>query len=218
MTQIYLRNGFPRRLIQDKITDLKKRNFSPSEFRRQRDEDIRNNPHRNHNLILTYSSRRCDTVIQKLLRTVKEITPQFRLNICWRTVKLQTLTTPKLKQSPPLMLRSGCIYKFTCSEKCSKTYIGESKRLLNVRVGEHFQKSRNTAIFQHIKSCEHFENDLNKKLAKNPNARPSEKQKIITEHRQSHFRPIAFNNNYYKRTTIEALMISLYHIGYMNRN
>ena len=77
MTQIYLRNGFPRRLIQDKITDLKKRNFSPSEFRRQRDEDIRNNPHRNHNLILTYSSRRCDTVIQKLLRTVKAITPQF---------------------------------------------------------------------------------------------------------------------------------------------
>ena len=65
MTQIYLRNGFPRRLIYDKINDLKKRNFCPSDFRRQRDEEIKNNPERNFNLILTYSSRRFDTVIQK---------------------------------------------------------------------------------------------------------------------------------------------------------
>ena len=108
------------------------------------------------------------------------------------------------------MLRNGCIYKFTCSQECEINYIGESKRLLKIRVNEHSQASRKTAIYKHISTCEHFYNSLNLKLAAYPNAKQAEKDSIRTEHLQSHFKPMAFDNNYFKRTTIEALMISLH--------
>ena len=81
---------------------------------------------------------------------------------------------------------------------------------MKVRVAEHFQPCRKTAIFEHTSNCEHFKTSLTEKLASYPNARPSEQIQIKAEHYQSHFSPIAFNSNYFKRTTIEALMISLY--------
>ena len=120
------------------------------------------------------------------------------------------MALPKIKQSTPLILRNGCIYRFTCAKKCSKEYIGETKRLLQTRIAEHFQPCRKTSIYEHISACKHFEKSLKTKLAKYPNATETESNCIRTEHKQSHFKPIAFSNNYFKRTTIEALMISLY--------
>ena len=61
VTQIYIENGFPRRLIYNKIDQLKKLNFQPSSFRQERENFIKNNPDNNFNLILTYSSRRCES-------------------------------------------------------------------------------------------------------------------------------------------------------------
>ena len=81
MTKIYLQNGFPRRLIYNKIEELKKRDFQPSSLRQERENEIRNNSDKNYNLILTYSSRRCDSVARKLPRTLKEITPDFRVHL-----------------------------------------------------------------------------------------------------------------------------------------
>ena len=65
MTQIYLQNGFPRRLNYNKIEELKKRDFQPSSLKQERENYIKNNPDKNFNLILTYSSRRCDSVAKK---------------------------------------------------------------------------------------------------------------------------------------------------------
>ena len=112
------------------------------------------------------------------------------------------------------MLKNGCIYEFTCAENCRTTYIGESKRLLKVRISEHFQNKKKveeqSAIYKHTSNCEHFKNSLTQELAKKPNARPSEKLKLRQAHIQSHFRAIDYCSNTSKRKTIEALMISLY--------
>ena len=82
--------------------------------------------------------------------------------------------------------------------------------MLKSRVKEHSQPCRKTAIYLHTNECEHFKNSLNKKLSENPNSKAYEQYSIKMDHLWNHFRPMAFNTNYFKRTTIEALMISLY--------
>ena len=106
-------------------------------------------------------------------------------------------------------MKNGCIYEFKCVEKCQKTYIGESKRLFKTRISENNQPSRKTAINQHTRVCEHFQNDLAKQFATISNGRLTEKSELSLAFLQSHFRAIAYSSNYSKRTTIEALMISL---------
>ena len=58
--------------------------------------------------------------------------------------------------------------------------------------------------------CQTKKNEKTKKLAENPTASPAELSKLSREHIQSYFRSLAFSLNYEKRTTIEALMISLH--------
>ena len=54
---------------------------------------------------------------------------------------------------------SGLIYKFECD--CSKTYIGETRRLLSTRAAEHGQRSRQTEISAHIFECKQYEKQFN---------------------------------------------------------
>ena len=142
MESIYIKNGFPRKLIQSKIRNLKGRNFQ-SVRNSDHVDPFKNSYEDQFNLILQYTSKRCDTVAKHLIKTVKRLTPKFRLSICWRTVKLSSIVTPRLKNTVPLQFRNGCIYEFTCAEQCNKRYIGESKRLLKTRINEHFQDSKN---------------------------------------------------------------------------
>ena len=198
MKNIYIENNYPQNLILRKISELKSRKFEPSQFRKIRDEEIKNHPERNCNISLTYTSPRCETIAKKLLRCVKKVTPEFSINFCWRTIKMSSMTSPKLKNQVPTILKNGCIYKFTCAEECRKEYIGESKRLLKTRIGEHFQESRldESAIGEHTSECQFFKNSLNKKLSEKPNSKPAEHNRIRTEHIQNHFRPMAFNTNH----------------------
>ena len=43
------------------------------------------------------------------------------------------------------------VYKYLCP--CKSFYIGETKRLLQIRAHDHQTKSRNTHIYQHISTC-----------------------------------------------------------------
>ena len=126
-----------------------------------------------------------------------------------KTLKLGAICTPKLKKTVPLLQKNGCIYEFKCVPECQKTYIGETKRILKSRLEEHNQPSRKTAVYLHTSVCEHFQNNLAQTLATKPNAKPREKSQLSQTFLWSHFRAIAYSSNYSKRTTIEALMISL---------
>ena len=207
---IYVKNGYPRSMIHQKTKELKERNFNPSRVRTYDDQKMLKKENNSFNLVLAYTSHRCDSVAKKLLQIIKTVTPKYKLNFIWKPIKLSSLCTPKLKKAVPMLQKNGSIYKFKCSDLCGKTYIGETKRLLKTRIAEHFQKSRSSAIYQHTSLCEYFQNDLMKKLAIEPNASPTEKSQIRQDHLQNHFRAIAYSSDYTKRTTIEALMISLY--------
>ena len=58
----------------------------------------------------------------------------------WSSQPVRTLkqTLMKLKTHVPEERKRGVVYEVPCKE-CSKTYIGETKRTLKVRLGEHKQ-------------------------------------------------------------------------------
>ena len=64
-------------------------------------------------------------------------------------------------------------------------YIGQNKRKLSVRVGEHQQESRNTDICNHIKNCKTYKSKF--KHFKKPNNDPnlSEKQQLLGTQKSS---------------------------------
>ena len=66
-------------------------------------------------------------------------------------------------------------------------YIGQNKRKLSVRVGEHQQESRNTDICNHIKNCKTYKSKF--KHFKKPNNDPnlSEKQPLLQRQKLSLF-------------------------------
>jgi hypothetical protein len=63
------------------------------------------------------------------------------------------------------METANCIYHFQC--ECSSNYIGQSKRGLKVRAGEHQQPSRKTSICSHIIRCKEYKKKFN--IFKKPN-------------------------------------------------
>ena len=71
----------------------------------------------------------------KTLKTINQIIPsEHRLLIVFKTFKSQNLFPNK--DRVPTGLASNVIYKFQC-EQCSSCYIGETRRHLSTRIGEH---------------------------------------------------------------------------------
>ena len=58
------------------------------------------------------------------------------------------------KDPIPKEQKCGVIYQIDCSN-CPSSYVGETYRPLSVRVQEHQQPSRNTAVCEHIKEKKH---------------------------------------------------------------
>ena len=109
----------------------------------------------------------------------------------------------KLKKSEPIGSSINICYRFTCPCNFEK-YIGETKKRLNIRAQEHQQKSRNTAIYQHISQCEIFKNLSVEKIGLNP--RPSETISFM----QGYFEIIGKNlSDYHTRKLYEAIQIHL---------
>ena len=117
-----------------------------------------------------------DTLAKKLVRKMKNFAPDFAINTCFRSIKISNIYSYTFKPKAEIPETPDCIYHFQC--ECSEDYIGQSKRKLIVRVREHQQKSRKTAIWSHIQSCNAYKSKF--KFFKQPNTYPniSEKHKL----------------------------------------
>ena len=62
-----------------------------------------------------------------------------------------------LKSRVPLLLRSGVVYRYTCSDDPSYTYIGRTSRHLIKRIKEHGDPRTASAITQHRLICNFFQ-------------------------------------------------------------
>ena len=96
---------------------------------------------------------------------------------------------------------SNIVYQFTCP--CNSTYIGETTKLLELRVFQH-RRDKNSHICLHISNCETYKLSLQTAYGD----QPSNSQQ--RSHLLSHFKVVESNlQQYNARKTFEGLMITL---------
>jgi len=110
----------------------------------------------------------------------------------------------------PDLEKIGVTYKFDCL--CEETYIGESKRQLQNRIKEHNQRSKQTAIsnhiygnsLKHIDPCPEYNSEIRNQFGSQPN--PTEKFSFI----KNQFTILQKNlTNLHDRRTFEAVAITV---------
>ena len=82
-----------------------------------------------------------------------EILPDFRVNICYRVIKLKKLFSSHAKAKIPQIDMSNLIYQYNCP--CTQIYIGQTKRFLKLRAEDHQRPSNGSHVCSHILSCKH---------------------------------------------------------------
>ena len=97
LTDLYIKNEYPRRLIENTIKEIKERNFTSRRDKTEFENEIRKLPDRYHTISLFYTSGRCDSIMSKLLRLLKTHTPQYHVNVAWRNIKLSKYYSCRLK-------------------------------------------------------------------------------------------------------------------------
>ena len=199
----YKNLNFPENLVKNKINEIVARKFVPKNNKTERLQDILDNPDRNCNLILTFNHPKCEKVGKRIYNLIRSATPEFRLNIIWKTVRLSQILSPKLKAQVVDSKKNNLVYSFLCP--CSISYFGETARRLRTRVQEHQQTKKGTAISKHILTCDIYKSELKKFAGDKPT--PSQR---INFH-LSRFKPIATNLPFSdERKRFEAIAIKIF--------
>jgi len=202
LTKIFLKNEYPESLITSKIEQIKIKNFKPSVSKLEKEREAKENLHKSFNLCLSYTHIRCEKVAAKIISLIRNITPNFRVNLCWKNIRLSNYFSPKLKLHVPLEEKNGTVYSFTCPCE-TQTYIGESKRQLYKRIYEH-NRIKDSPIYMHIQECETYKSKISLEFGVSPT--PSDRRNFI----KNCFKPLCTSAaNYYKRTRLEAIAIRL---------
>ena len=198
---ILVNNLYPRKIVQQKITEIKERNFGPSSQKVKRQAELNNSNSKYYTISLPYTSFRCSVIASKIYKILKKYTPNFKLNIAFRTIKLSSILLPNLRPQTEQLLASNSVYKFQCD--CPSSYIGHTKKILESRILQHRTYS-SSHVYKHIETC-HF---YNGKLSENFGADPTDNAK--REFIKQHFTVLQKNlKNYHSRITYEGLMITL---------
>ena len=77
--EIFLKNGYPLYLIDEKMTELINRNFAPSENKAKRLADSENPDLHFYTMSLPYSSFRCSKIASKIYKILRQYSPNFRV-------------------------------------------------------------------------------------------------------------------------------------------
>ena len=117
-----------------------------------------------------------------------------------------------LKPKTDKFQKSGLVYGYECP--CGAKYVGETKRKLEVRIQDHNQKSRNTAVYSHIKTCQPFSDVYFETYGELPKFDPKKRDLKESRNRfnilKNCFSIIGSNlGNYYRRTDYEGIYITL---------
>ena len=77
--------------------------------------------------------------------------PNLRLKTAFRTTKVSEHFS--LKSRCSWLFSSNVVYRFTCSNDSSITYIGETTRQLFERIIDHRGRDKNSAVLDHLYNC-----------------------------------------------------------------
>ena len=200
LEQVFINNQYPKSLIKSKIDEIKKRNFAPNPNKAIREEDQKNPDLRFFYFSLPYTSFRCSKIASKIKNILSKYTPNYRLQVCFKTITLAKIISPKLKPIKPLLFTPNTVYLFKCV--CSETYIGHTSRILKNRIQEH-GRCDSSHVFDHIFGCVEYHESLEARYCSDPNTTQ------LRLHLYEHFTALSTNlPNWYERTAYEGLMIT----------
>ena len=176
--------------------------FSPHPKNKEIQNSMATNPEKHVIISLDYTSTRCDKVAHEILKILKTVSPEYSCRICWKLITVDSILLPRLKRKIETKNVTHLVYRFQCPDNCQNgIYIGESKRRLCDRTREHY---RSGPIHDHINSCDKYHKGLIDKYGT-----PTDQNK--KEFFQDCFTIVQRNLvNYNKRTTIEAIFVSLH--------
>ena len=140
---------------------------------------------------------------------MKNSSQEFNLNIALRTIKISELFSRSAKaKNISIYDTSECIFRFVCD--CKEDYIGMSLRPLHHRIHEHGQSGRKSEVFLHKKDCKHYQKSLAKVKRNNSYQylKPAQKDRLVYEHLQSHFKIITRNFRNYLNVAILRNILS----------
>ena len=211
LTELYVKNEYPRRLVNNTIQEIRKKKFENNGNQNNYQELRKNAPNQFYTLCIPFTSNRREKVASKLIRLLKTNTPNYHINISWKLEKLQKFFSHKLKMPVTELEKIGVTYKFDCL--CQESYIGESKRQLQNRIKEHNQKSKQTAISNHIygnnlkniEPCSEYNSEIRNQFGAQPN--PHQKFTFI----KKQFTLLQNNvTNTHDRRTFKAIAITIH--------
>ena len=198
----FLNNAYPEKLINSKINEIKNRNFLANPNKALREAD-RNNPDLNFfTLSLPFTSHRCSKIASNLKKILSKYTPNYRLNVCFKTITLENIILPRLKAQKSWMLIPNSVYLFTC--ECQiETYVGQTRKILKSRIFQHGSAKRHSNIYNHTSQCEIFLNARQNKYGIAPN--DTQCRSFLLEH----FKCLKSNlANWHERMGYESLCIT----------
>ena len=193
----FIKNGYPEVLINRSITRIKKSNFAP----RKKDQNIE----KRFFLNLEFTSERVNKIGKRIVSTIRKVTPGFKVVLAFKSIRVGSILTSRLKRKIEPEHQAGLIYKYKCT--CGDEYIGETLRTFEKRTQEHVDRTRFSAIREHYDICRDFQAEFTL-LRSAPNAPTNYSTADLALTRFS----IAQNNLhvYRKRKYTEAFMIKLF--------
>ena len=134
---------------------------------------------------------------------IRKYSPKYKINFCWKNIHRNNFLSPKLKTKTNTEEKNSSVYNFLCD--CFERYIGESKRQLKVRIQEHQQESRETAVVRHTLVCPIYQDLYKNALGESPTF------KDLISFLQDRF-TVLFSNltNTHHRKRMEAVAIKLF--------
>ena len=190
--------------MDQKISEIKLRNFQPSENKKRREEEQKNPEFEFYTLSLPFTSFRCSNLASQIYKILKNVTPNFKLNIVFSTIKLENIILPRMKPKKTYFNNSNVIYEFECA--CKQTYVGETKKLLHTRILQH-RPTKSSHVQSHTSLCPEYKEKFKDKLFVDPDNAPVEQLRSFLH---DHFKILVKGlYNTYHRKVYEGLIITI---------
>ena len=141
-------NNYPKSFVENIISNFLHNKFNNS----QRDDSIESV---RYTFKIPYIGNPSLVLKKKLRKLFKKC--EIDVNIVFSTSKVSSYFSLKDRTNPAL--KASVIYQFSCLDDPSCSYIGKTKRHLQIRIGEHLKGP--SAIFGHISKCQVCQNNSN---------------------------------------------------------
>ena len=151
MNEVFYKNAYLSGLVDSKIKTFLNDNKKPER------------PPNNLTICFNYNSPNIEQYVYKLTNKMAKFVPGFRVNVSFRTMKVNQLISRQAKALTETFEAANTVYRFDCP--CKDFYIGQSGRTLIIRCGEHLSENSNIGV--HIETCPIFTEKQSDFLADN---------------------------------------------------